>query len=76
MLLGYAYVHWLNEKLAPRRQALVHGALLLSLAMLPVAADPSWKGAALDHPSWSVLAVLATAVGAPYLLLSTTGPLM
>lgn len=77
LLLGYAYVHWLHEKLAPRRQALVHGGLLLlSLVMLPVAADPAWKGAALEHPSWSVLAVLATAVGAPYLMLSTTGPLM
>ena len=77
LLLGYAYVHWLHERLAPARQALVHGGLLLlSLALLPVAADPAWKGAALDHPSWSVLAVLATAVGAPYLMLSTTGPLM
>lgn len=77
LLLGYAYVHWLHEKLPARRQALVHGGLLLlSLAALPVAADPAWKGLALAHPGWSVLAVLATAVGAPYLLLSTTGPLM
>ena len=77
LLLGYAYVHWLHEKLTPQRQALVHGGLLLlSLALLPVAADPAWKGAALAHPSWSVLALLTTAVGAPYLMLSTTGPLM
>ena len=77
LLLGYAYVHWLHEKLAPQRQALLHGGLLLlSLALLPVAADPAWKGAALVHPSWSVLALLTTAVGAPYLMLSTTGPLM
>jgi hypothetical protein len=77
LLLGYAYVHWLNEKVAVRKQPLVHvGLLVLSLVMLPVAADPSWKGMALEHPGWSVLVVLATAVGAPYLLLSTTGPLM
>ncbi len=77
LLLGYAYVHWLHEKVAVRKQPLVHvGLLVLSLAMLPVAADPSWKGMALEHPGWSVLVVLATAVGAPYLLLSTTGPLM
>ena len=38
-------------------------------------ADPAWKGSTLS-PGLSVLAVLATAVGAPYLLLSTTGPLM
>lgn len=76
LLLGYAYVHWLHEKVAARRQPPVHGALLLlSVAMLPVAADPAWKGSTLA-PGLSVLAVLAIAVGAPYLMLSTTGPLM
>ena len=76
LLLGYAYVHWLHEKVAARRQPLVHGVLLLlSVAMLPVTADPAWKGSTLA-PGLSVLAVLAIAVGAPYLMLSTTGPLM
>ncbi|MFM9916290.1 MAG: spermidine synthase [Rhizobacter sp.] len=76
LLVGYAYVHWLHEKVAARRQPLVHGFLLLaSVAMLPVAADPAWKGSTLA-PGLSVLAVLAIAVGAPYLMLSTTGPLM
>ncbi len=76
LLLGYAYVHWLHEKVAARQQPLVHGVLLLlSVAMLPVAADPAWKGSTLA-PGLSVLAVLAIAVGAPYLMLSTTGPLM
>lgn len=77
LLLGYLYVHWLHETLAPRRQTLVHIALLLlSLAALPVAADPSWKDSAQAQPVASVLGVLAGAVGLPYLLLSTTGPLM
>ncbi|MBM3391956.1 MAG: hypothetical protein FJY34_08305 [Betaproteobacteria bacterium] len=77
LLLGYFYVHWLHETLAPRRQTLVHVALLLaSLATLPVAADPSWTETAQAHPTLSVLGVLAFAVGLPYLLLSTTGPLM
>ncbi|MDP2016645.1 fused MFS/spermidine synthase, partial [Hydrogenophaga sp.] len=65
------------EKLSARRQPWVHGALLLlSLATLPVVADPSWKLDAQAYPTWSVLGVLATTVGVPYLLLSTTGPLM
>ncbi|MDT3735934.1 MAG: fused MFS/spermidine synthase [Denitratisoma sp.] len=77
LLLGYLYVHWLHESLAPRRQALVHAALLLlSLLALPVAADPSWKETAQANPTLSVLGVLTAAVGLPYLLLSTTGPLM
>ena len=77
LLLGYAYVHWVHEKLRPARQPWVHGALLLlSLATLPVVADPAWKLTAQAQPTWSVLGVLATTVGVPYLLLSTTGPLM
>ena len=77
LLLGYLYVHWLHETLAPRRQTLVHVVLLLlSLATLPVVADPSWKDTAQANPTLNVLGVLATAVGLPYLLLSTTGPLM
>ncbi|MCA3181412.1 MAG: fused MFS/spermidine synthase [Burkholderiales bacterium] len=77
LLVGYAYVHWLNEKVAPHRQPIVHAILLLaSLLMLPVEADPSWKGTTLEHPSAAVIVVLAGAVGVPYLLLSTTGPLM
>jgi hypothetical protein len=77
LLLGYAYVHWIHERLRPQRQPWVHGALLLlSLATLPVVADPAWKLSAQVQPTWSVLGVLATTVGVPYLLLSTTGPLM
>lgn len=77
LLLGYAYVHWLHEKLSAQRQVIVHlGLLALSLLMLPVAADPSWKGDALTSPSWAVFVVLTLSVGAPYLMLSTTGPLM
>ncbi|MFZ9505948.1 MAG: spermidine synthase [Burkholderiaceae bacterium] len=77
LLLGYGYVHWLHEKVSRSRQPLVHAALLvISLVTLPVAADASWKGMTLDYPSLAVLAVLAVACGAPYLLLSTTGPLM
>jgi hypothetical protein len=63
--------------LSPRRQNVVHCVLLLlSLATLPVIADPAWKDVAFANPTWNVLVVLAAAVGMPYLLLSTTGPLM
>lgn len=77
LLLGYLYVHWLHETLAPRRQTVVHIVLLLaSLLTLPVAANPAWLSAAQAHPTLNVLLVLGTAVGLPYLMLSTTGPLM
>ena len=77
LLLGYLYAHWLNEHLSPRRQALVHGSiLLLSLLVLPVAPEASWKGGAVDYPAWRILGLLAATVGLPYLLLSTTSPLL
>jgi SAM-dependent methyltransferase len=77
LLGGYLYAHWLNKKLAPRRQALVHGLLLMaSLVLLPIHANPAWRGASPDHPAVAVLLVLAASVGLPYFLLSTTGPLI
>lgn len=77
LLLGYAYGHWLNERLTTRWQVFTHGGLLLlSLLTLPVAANPFWRDAFPQSPGWNVLLVLVTAVGVPYLLLSTTGPLM
>lgn len=77
LLLGYLYAHWLHERLAARTQALVHTALLLaSLALLPVAPGPSWKGAFAAHPAWQILGLLAVTVGLPYFLLSTTSPLL
>ncbi|MEY4978803.1 MAG: hypothetical protein RLZZ352_1073 [Pseudomonadota bacterium] len=77
LLAGYTYVHALHQYLTPRKQMLLHGSLLvLSLFTLPVVADPAWKAAFESSPSLAVLVVLARTVGAPYLLLSTTGPLM
>ncbi len=77
LLLGYLYAHWLHEHLNPRWQGLVHGAiLLLSLLVLGVAPDPSWKGGAVEYPAWRILGLLASSVGLPYFLLSTTSPLL
>ncbi|HEY3443085.1 MAG TPA: fused MFS/spermidine synthase [Paludibaculum sp.] len=77
LLLGYLYAHWLHEKLTARRQAIVHSSLLLlSLIALPIGANPSWKGVSMAQPALGVVGVLALMVGLPYLLLSTTGPLL
>src|ERR1041384_1198360 len=49
LLLGYLYAHWIQSRLTPRRQAMVHSVLLAaSLAMLPVVAKPSWKPSPAD----------------------------
>lgn len=76
LLLGYLYAHWLHTRLAPRRQALVHMAVLfLSLAALPILPAAHWKTGA-GQPSFRILALLTATVGMPYFLLSSTSPLL
>jgi hypothetical protein len=77
LLLGYLYAHFLNRKLTPRRQAMVHIAILaLSAAALPILPNPHWKTSEIAQPSLRILALLATTVGLPYFLLSSTSPLL
>lgn len=76
LLLGYTYAHLL-QTLPARRQAWVHGALLLlSLAALPVVPSAAWKPVASGDPTLRILGLLGATVGLPYLLLSSTSPLV
>jgi hypothetical protein len=76
LLLGYLYAHLLHC-LPPRRQAIVHIALLAAgILTLPIIPNPGWKQAGLGHPSLTILALLALTVGMPYFLLASTSPLL
>lgn len=77
LLGGYAYAHLLTRCLAPRKQALVHSALLLcALAALPITPPDAWKPPDSGMPILRIMALLAASIGLPYLVLSSTGPLM
>src|SRR5688572_30250543 len=77
LLLGYAYAHWLTNRVKGDRQAWVHIALLLaSLAFLPITADSGWKPAGDANPVWRILLLLFATIGLPYFLLSSTSPLV
>src|SRR6516225_3805291 len=77
LLLGYLYAHATVRYLKPRVQMLVHAALLLaSAAVLPIYPNAAWKPSGTEDPSLRILGLLAATVGLPYLLLSTTGPLL
>ncbi len=77
LLLGYAYADVISRRLTPKAQVSLHGLLLLvSLASLPVLAGDAWKPAGDEDPSRYILLLLAATVGLPYLMLSTTGPLI
>ena len=77
LLLGYLYAHASSRFLAPRMQILVHVALLLACTIaLPVAIPAGWSPPGSGNVVlWLVLA-LSASVGAPFLVLSATAPLL
>lgn len=77
LLAGYAYAHALASWFSPRRQAAIHLFLLVaSLAFLPVIPNESWKPQGNELPALHILGLLGATTGMPYLLLSSTGPLL
>jgi len=77
LLVGYLYSHWTTSKIASRGQSTLHvGLLALSLCVLPVIPGEAWKPLGEQNPTVRILELLAATVGLPYLLLSTTGPLI
>ncbi len=77
LLLGYAYADQVSRRLTPHRQVGLHAALLAaSLLTLPVLAGSDWKPEGSEDPGLYILRLLTATVGLPYLMLSTTGPLL
>jgi Na+/melibiose symporter-like transporter len=77
LLAGYLYAHWSTRWLKPKRQAMLHIALMaVSLALLPILPSPRWKPSEAGDPSLRILLLLAVTIGLPYILLSTTSPLL
>ena len=78
LLGGYAYAHFSAARLTPRRQAVVHVALLV-LAVLVTAPTillgRQRKPAGDDAPVPVILGLVAVSVGLPYFALSATGSL-
>ena len=76
LLAGYGYAH-LSRRLSLRRQAQLHLALLFLAALtLPIAPSPAWKPVDAAAPAARILALLALTVGAPYVVLAATAPLL
>ena len=77
LLAGYFYADRSTRTLKPKRQATVHIALMaISLALLPILPSPTWKPSQAGDPSLRILLLLTATIGLPYLLLSTTSPLL
>jgi len=77
LLLGYFYAHVLTSRVQPAMQGRVHAALLaVSLLALPILPRASLKPTGPEAPAWHILLLLAATVGLPYLVLSSTSPLL
>ena len=77
LLGGYVYSHALMSIRKASHQRLVHCVLLaVCLLTLPIVPEVSWKPVSGGDPTWRILGLLATTVGLPYFVLSTTGPLV
>ena len=76
LLLGYLYTHWSTNRFGrawqPRLHVLV---LLLPLVVLPVAL-PADAAPGDSSPALWLLRTLALMIGLPFLVVSTTGPLL
>ncbi len=86
LLLGYSYAYFIDGRLSPRAQAIIHSLLIiLAIAALafrlyswgsPFLPGPSWKPIGSEHPLLRIVALLSASVALPYFLVSTTGPLL
>lgn len=85
LLAGYAYAYWLSTHVRLRTQALMHLSIVI-LSCLFLVTSYARGGTILptssvisqrpNYPIWVLLKTLALSVGAPYLILSTTSPLL
>ncbi len=79
LFAGYAYAHFNHRRLRPRKQALVHVALVAAaaaFALLHLLPDERWEPRGQVEPVGRILIVLALSVGLPYFVLAGTAPLL
>lgn len=77
LLFGYGYSHVLARRLSAGRQLGLHVLLLCaSLGFLPILATASWRPSGAEQPLFRILGLLVSTVGLPYLLTTTTSPLL
>src|SRR5258707_686033 len=76
LLAGYGYAHWASRKLTGRRVWIHVAILALGLLVLPIHV-PRWgEPPTQGSPVFWLLGMLAMGVGLPFLLTSTSSPLL
>jgi hypothetical protein len=76
LLLGYCYAHWLGRLRSNRTAESVHTALLTLAIGLPFFISQPDLSRAAGHPLTAIFYALTLTIGLPFLLLSSTSPLL
>jgi len=77
LLGGYLYAHGLTRIKTPSLQVMIHLVVVIAaLLFLPIAPGERWKPSDASDPTWRILGLLLASLGAPYLVLSATSPLL
>src|SRR5207253_2800182 len=77
LLLGYVYAHLLARIPDVRKQFVIHViVLLLPLIFLPIGFNTASSESFSSHPLLRLLTVLMTSAAIPFLVVSTTAPLL
>ena len=76
LLAGYGYAHVVTRWFAPRKQVLAHLVFLAAaVALLPIIPAEFRKPRGETHATLKILWLLTVTLGAPYVVLASTGPL-
>ncbi len=77
LLAGYLYAHLSLKWLGPRRQAVLHLALLgLAWIVLPIRVAQGWLPPATTFPAPWLWMLLAVSLGLPFLAVSASAPML
>ena len=77
LLGGYLYAAWLDRKAPPGLHGRIHLSIVtISLIAIAVAASLDWELRDAAHPEIDILTILTGTIGLPFLVLSTTAPLL
>ncbi|MFT6896049.1 MAG: SAM-dependent methyltransferase [Paraglaciecola sp.] len=76
LLLGYTYTHVLVKQSIPVQIAIHLTLIVVAITLLPITPDSTWKPDSAVEPTIHILQLLTAHVGLPYILLSSTAPLV
>lgn len=77
LLAGYGYAHMVTSRFKVKKQVIMHLVLiLLPLLVLPIAIPETWRPPVNSDPIGSILLLMIMSIGLPFVVVSTSAPLI